>query len=331
MTTRVLLLCTFWGASLAAAHDMRPAFLALDQLDSDTYEILWKVPARVANLEPGLAVRFDDRTESLGSPVRSFLNGSCVERWRVRRPGGLDGSSVTVDGLESVFNEVLVRAHHLDGTTQTALLKSGRPSLTIQAAPVGWAVPATYFRLGTEHILLGIDHLLFVLGLLLLVDRRWMLFKTITSFTVAHSLTLALSTFAVLRVPEAPLNAAIALSILFLGPEIARKWQGGSSTTIRRPWVVAFAFGLLHGIGFASGLSGTGIPQSDIPAALLFFNLGVECGQLAFVFLAICLANACRTLHLDRPRWVTRLPGYAVGSLGACWTLQRILPILGLL
>jgi hydrogenase/urease accessory protein HupE len=185
-------------------------------------------------------------------------------------------------------------------------------------------VVRTYFSLGLEHILLGVDHLLFVLGLLLLVDRRWGLVKTITSFTIAHSVTLALSVFSIVQVPEAPLNATIALSILFLGPEIVRKWRGQTSITIRHPWFVAFAFGLLHGIGFASGLSLTGLPDAEIPAALLFFNLGVEAGQLAFVFVAILVAQAVRTLEFDPPLWVERLPAYAVGSFGAFWTIQRV-------
>jgi hypothetical protein len=154
-----------------------------------------------------------------------------------------------------------------------------------------------------------------------------MLIKTVTAFTVAHSATLALSALALLRVPAAPLNAAIALSILFLGPEIARKWRGQTSLTIRHPWLVAFAFGLLHGVGFASGLSLTGVPRAEIPSALLFFNLGVEAGQLAFIGVALMAAQAIRTLELDRPRWVLRVPGYAVGSLGAYWTLQRVVPL----
>jgi hypothetical protein len=154
-----------------------------------------------------------------------------------------------------------------------------------------------------------------------------MLVKTITAFTVAHSITLALSTFAIIRVPGPPLNAAIALSILFLGPEIVRKWRGQTSFSIRHPWVVAFVFGLLHGIGFASGLSLTGVPQAEIPLALLFFNIGVEAGQLAFVVIALLTSKAIQTLELDRPQWVTRIPGYTVGSLGAFWTIQRVVPL----
>jgi hypothetical protein len=150
-----------------------------------------------------------------------------------------------------------------------------------------------------------------------------MLIKTITAFTVAHSITLALATLGYASIPGPPLNAAIALSILFLGPEIVRVWRGQTSFTIRHPWVVAFAFGLLHGFGFASGLSTVGMPKAEIPLALLAFNIGVELGQLAFVFLMLLLVRAFRVLELHWPRWAELLPGYAVGSLGAFWTIQR--------
>jgi hypothetical protein len=174
-----------------------------------------------------------------------------------------------------------------------------------------------------------VDHLLFVLGLLLIVKDRWMLVKTISSFTLAHSITLAIATLGYGSVPAAPLNAAIALSILFLGPEIVRAWRGETSATIRRPWLVAFAFGLLHGFGFASGLTTLGLPRAEIPIALLSFNVGVEAGQLLFVALILLLDRAFRVLEIRWPRLVEALPGYAVGSLGAYWTIQRIALLLG--
>src|SRR5271169_596698 len=193
----------------------------------------------------------------------------------------------------------------------------------------GWAVAGVYLKLGVEHILFGADHMLFVLGLLLIVKDRWMLLKTITAFTVAHSITLGIATLGYASVPVVPLNAAIALSILFLGPEIVRVWRGQSSFTIRHPWVVAFAFGLLHGFGFASALTSAGLPRAELPLALLGFNVGVEIGQLAFVLLVLLLERAFRILEIRWPRWVAALPGYAVGSLGAFWTLERIGLLLG--
>jgi hypothetical protein len=167
------------------------------------------------------------------------------------------------------------------------------------------------------------------LGLLLIVKSTWMLAKTITTFTVAHSITLAIATLGYAQIPTPPLNAAIALSILFLGPEIIRSWRGETSFTIRNPWVVAFAFGLLHGFGFASGLTAIGLPSAEIPLALLMFNLGVEIGQLAFVALILLLARAFTVLEMKWPKPVEMLPGAAVGSLGAFWTIERLAVMLG--
>jgi len=307
----------------ALAHEVRPAYLELRETSAGVYEVLWKVPAR-GEMRLGIDVRMPKAAEQLTPPSGRFVDDAYIERWQVRCSGGLAGEVIAVDGLAATKIDVLVRVQHADGGMQTARLLPGSPRFTVASRPSGWVVSGIYFRLGVEHILLGVDHLLFVLGLLLLVDRRWMLVKTITSFTVAHSITLALSSFAILRVPEAPLNACIALSILFLGPEVVRKWRGQTSLTIRHPWVVAFAFGLLHGVGFASGLSLTGLPRAEIPSALLFFNVGVEAGQLAFVLAALAVAAAIRSLQLDEPRWVARVPAYTVGSLGAFWTIQRV-------
>ena len=186
----------------------------------------------------------------------------------------------------------------------------------------------SYLYLGIEHILLGVDHLLFVLGLLLIVQNRWMLVKTVTAFTVAHSITLAVATLGIAHVAPAPLNASIALSILFLGPEIVRRWRGETSFTIRHPWIVAFAFGLLHGFGFASGLAQLGLPEDQIPLALLLFNVGVEIGQLGFVLGILLLERAFRLLEFHWPKLIERLPGYLVGTLGAFWTIQRVFILL---
>ncbi len=324
------LLCSMWLVfGLAAyAHEARPAYLQLKQTSSDSFDLMWKVPAQGDNLRLGLYVQLPDSAEPLTEPHGMFVGGAYVERWQFREPNALIGSTIQIDGLRNTLTDVLVRIERLDGTTQVARLMPESPSLLVTAAPSGWQVVNTYFWIGVEHILLGVDHLLFVLGLLLLVDSTTGLLKTITAFTIAHSITLALSVFSVIHVPEAPLNCMIALSILFLGPEIVRKWRGESSFTIRHPWIVSFAFGLLHGIGFASGLTLTGLPQRDVPSALLFFNLGVEAGQLAFVAIALLIARSLRTLELDRARWVQRLPAYAVGSLGAFWTIQRVMLML---
>jgi hydrogenase/urease accessory protein HupE len=163
----------------------------------------------------------------------------------------------------------------------------------------------------------------------LIVRNGWSLVKTITAFTVAHSITLAAATLGYVSVPVPPVEAAIALSILFLGPEIVRQWRGGTSITIRNPWVVAFAFGLLHGFGFASVLDHTGLPPADLPLALLFFNVGVELGQLAFVAVIVLLERAISRLRFHWPIWVKLAPGYAVGIMGAFWTFQRAALVFG--
>ena len=190
----------------------------------------------------------------------------------------------------------------------------------------------TYIVEGIRHILFGADHLLFVLGLLLIVKDRWMLLKTVTAFTVAHSITLAIATLGYAQAPALPLNAAIALSILFLGPEIVRSWRRRDDAHhihVRHPWVVAFAFGLLHGFGFASALTSAGLPRQDLPLALLSFNVGVEVGQLGFVALVLAMERSFPILEIRWPRWAQALPGYTVGTLGAFWTVQRLAIMLG--
>jgi hydrogenase/urease accessory protein HupE len=219
------------------------------------------------------------------------------------------------------------------------LLSAKENSLDIQLpAPAVDTVVSTrndasfaFLKLGVEHIWLGVDHLLFVFGLLILVQSRWMLLKTITAFTVAHSITLGLATFGYAHLPGPLLNAAIALSILILGVEIVRSGRGKTSVTILYPWIVAFAFGLLHGFGFASGLSALGLPAASIPLALVMFNVGVEIGQVSFVLLILLLERSFRQLEIRWPRWIQALPGYTVGSLGAFWTIQRAAMLLGII
>jgi len=311
----------------ARAHEVRPGFLQVRETAADTFEVLWKVPAN-GEYRLGLYARLPK--ECTGQPTQgTFVGGAFVERWQAKCPGGLVGKTIRIDGLSGTRTDVLARVERLDGTTQTASLNPERTSFEVAAVPGGLEVAGTYFALGVHHILLGVDHLLFVLGLLLIVGNRWMLVKTITSFTIAHSITLAVATLGYASAPIPPLNAAIALSILFLGPEIVRAWRGETSFTIRHPWVVAFAFGLLHGFGFAAGLATMGLPQRDIPVSLLFFNLGVEAGQLSFVIVVLLLERAFRNLEIRWPRWAELLPGYTVGSLGAFWAIQRTLVMFG--
>jgi len=252
-----------------------------------------------------------------------------VTRFVVQCEGGLAGRELAIAGLEATLTDVLVRVRHLRGAEENHLLRPEAPFVTIGGGRGGLARAAAFARLGVEHILRGADHLLFVLGLLLLVRDRWMLVKTVTSFTLAHSVTLAAATLGWARAPAEPLHAAIALSILFLGPEIVRARRGGTSLAIRHPWFAAFAFGLLHGFGFAGGLAEMGLSRAEIPLALLLFNVGVELGQVAFVGLALLLAWSWRVLEVRWPRPAAALPAYAVGALGAFWTIDRTFALFG--
>ena len=322
---RPALLVVLWAAFVGAAwaHEVRPAYLELRQTGPETYDVLFKVPGGGENLRLSLYAELPDDCVKLTDVKSAFVNNAFTERWAVKRPRGLEGGTIRIAGLAESTTDVLVRLERLDGRSQIVRLTPDSPSFVVEAAPSRWRVAGTYVRLGCEHILLGIDHLLFVLGLLLIVPNRWTLLKTISAFTLAHSLTLAVATLGYASAPVAPLNAAIALSILFLGPEIVRFRRGETSLTIRHPWVVAFAFGLLHGFGFASGLNTLGLPHGDIPAALLFFNVGVEAGQIGFVALVLLLERSFRVLEIRWPRLVEAAPGYAVGSLGAFWSIQR--------
>jgi hypothetical protein len=309
----------------AGAHELQPGFLELKESAPGRYDVLWKLPSLgSSDVRMPMVPVFPDNCRQLGEARSERAGTAWLFTARIECQPGLAGRTLAVEGLEAFTTDVLVRVQHGDGSVETHVLKPVQASVKLRAAGDTARGVGAYLYLGVEHILLGIDHLLFVLGLLLIVRDRWMLVKTVTAFTIAHSITLAVATFGIAQVAPAPLNAAIALSILFLGPEIVRRWRGETSFTIRHPWVVAFAFGLLHGFGFASGLAQLGLPQAEIPLALLLFNVGVEIGQLAFVAVILLLERAFRLLQVRWPMAVQKLPGYAVGTLGAFWTIQRI-------
>ncbi|HUV14115.1 MAG TPA: HupE/UreJ family protein [Acidobacteriota bacterium] len=304
------------------AHEVRPGYLELREVSTETYEVLWKQPAR-GEVKLRLSPAFPPECK-LGAGSQEFTSGALLTRTTLTCDDGLAGKRIGIDGLQATLTDVLVRVYYSDGTEETHLLRPASPVATIGGSAGSLGRAGAYLILGIEHILLGVDHLLFVLGLLLIVADRWMLLKTITSFTVAHSITLAIATLGYASAPLLPLNAAIALSILFLGPEIVKSWRGETSLTIRHPWVVAFLFGLLHGFGFATGLTAMGLPAGEIPVALLLFNLGVEAGQILFVALVLLLERSFRILEIRWPRRVEMMPGYVVGSLGAYWSIQRV-------
>jgi hydrogenase/urease accessory protein HupE len=319
-----LLMVCFLTVPSALAHESRPAYLELRETGPGEYSVLWRTPVLSGQRLP-LVLTLPQGVKNLREPVVMQLPDSLVERrWIDAGPGGLEGQRIEFTGLQFTITDVLARVELLDGRNWIAIARPATPWIEVTAARSTWQVAGDYVVEGIRHILFGADHLLFVFGLMLIVGSGWTLVKTITAFTIAHSITLAAATLGYVSVPTPPVEAAIALSILFLGPEIVRRWRGETSFTIRNPWVVAFAFGLMHGLGFASALSSAGLPPSDVPLALLCFNVGVELGQLAFVTVIVLIKWAFSRAHASWPRWVTMLPGYAVGGLGAFWTIQRL-------
>jgi len=315
------LLAAYGMVGSAHGHEIRPGYLELREIDAQHFELLWKVPAK-GGKRLGLYVRLPENCEGT-EPSTRFVGGAYVERWRATCEGGLTGREVWIEGLSATRTDVLARVQRLDGGSQTARLTPEAVTFNVTGTPSTMQVVKTYTALGIEHILLGVDHLLFVLGLLWIVRAPWMLVKTITAFTVAHSITLAVATFGWIGVPEQPVNGAIALSIVFIAVESIKVRRGQGGLTARYPWMVAFAFGLLHGLGFASALTNLGLPPGEIPLALLFFNVGVEIGQIAFVLLALALARSFQVLQAQWPRWSEALAVYAVGTVASFWFIER--------
>lgn len=306
------------------AHELRLGYLQLNEMAPDKYVVLWKVPARVNIQQLSLSVQFPDHCINLSAPVSSTVSNTHSQHWQINCAGGLANGVIGIVGLTEEFSDVLVRLENLDGTSQVARLVASAPTFVVPMAPNSLQVTTTYFKLGVEHILFGVDHLLFVFALLLIVNQRRRLVATITAFTVAHSITLAAATLGFVDVPPAPVEAAIALSIVFVAREIMRLQQAKPSLTARKPWLVAFVFGLLHGFGFAVALSEVGLPQIRIPTALLFFNLGVETGQLLFVAAVVVCLGMLKKLKPSAPCWARLAPSYAIGSVAMFWVFERI-------
>jgi len=328
---RVLLLAMLLLMAQAQAHESRPAYLEIVETVPNQFSVLWRTPV-LAGTQLLVRLKLPDGVTDLKPPLVQQLSDSRVERrWIDAGPEGLGGKRIEFAGLQLTITDVLARVEFLDGRKWTVIARPAQPWITIAETQTRREVAGTYVLEGIRHIMLGADHLLFVLGLLLIVKNRWMLVKTVTAFTVAHSITLALATLGVAQPAVPPLNVAIALSILFLAPEVVRCWRGQTSFTIRHPWVVAFVFGLLHGFGFASALIDAGLPRSELPLALVSFNIGVEIGQLAFVALVLSLVASFRVLQMHWPRWVQMLPAYTVGTLGAFWTIQRLTVMFGVM
>lgn len=323
----VVLAGLFLSVAPAAAHEVRPAYLEIRETAAGEYDILWKTPAQGV-MRLALDVVLPEGCETVGAPRTILVDASVLARWREICPDGLVGKEIGVDRLDATLTDALVRFEPLTGSAITLRLTPDQPSALIPAKQAWTDVAGAYFVLGVEHILLGFDHLVFVLALLLLVRGVGRLAVAITAFTVAHSLTLAGATLGLIRLPPSPVEATIALSIIFVAVEIMRVRAGQDSLTARMPWLVSFSFGLLHGFGFAGALSDIGLPQDAVGSALLFFNLGVEGGQLLFVAAVLLVRAVWRGTRLPEPGWLAIAPVYLIGGLSAFWFIERMAGIL---
>jgi HupE/UreJ protein len=318
-----LLLLAAFAVNLSA-HEMRPAYLQVHQTGGDTYDVFWKVPAIGDAMRLSLYVQLPESCSNLTAPRANFANGAYTEQWSITCPGSLSGSTIRIEGLSATLTDVLVRVERLDGSAQITRLASSSPSFVVERAPHRFEVARTYLVLGIEHILTGIDHLLFVSGLLLLVTGFRRLLMTVSAFTLSHTVTLTLAALGFVHVPPAPVEAVIALSILFVAYEVLRKKENPEGLAQRKPWLVAFSFGLLHGLGFAGGLSAAGLPAAHIPLALGFFSVGVEAGHFTFVAVVVALIAAIRRWTMMLSTSSSRVPPYAIGSVAAYWLIVRL-------
>jgi hydrogenase/urease accessory protein HupE len=321
-----LLLCGDRGAS---AHALDPAYLEVRAIGANAYSASFKVP-QIAGRPMPLRASLPETCEPRQSGELSRSGTAFATTWVAQCPGGLEGGRLSVEGLAWTGTDVLIRLESLDGANRTARLTAETPDYVFTGPPTFWDVVRTYFMLGVEHILLGVDHLLFVLALMLLVRGTLQLVKTVTAFTVAHSITLTAATLGYVQVPSQPVEAVIALSIVFVATELARRNPDTPSFSERYPWLIAFTFGLLHGFGFAGALAEVGLPETDIPAALLTFNLGVEAGQLLFIAVILVGRSILGRLSgatgwSSNVRFGARLAmTYSIGVIAAYWTIERI-------
>ena len=319
----------FWllqvfASSIATADEIRPGYLELKESGANIFSVLWKVPAK-GNKKLGLYAMLPNGCQDKTKPNVQLINGAYIQRWIVACEQGLIEQSISVTGLAATNTDVLLRLEFSNGTSQSVLLTPAKNSYQVPAQALSSQIIGTYTWLGVTHILMGIDHLLFVFALLLIVKGKRRLLWTITAFTIAHSFTLAGATLGFIHVPQQPVEAIIALSILFLAMEIVHGKRGRPGAAARWPWLVAFIFGLLHGFGFAGALAEVGLPQQAIPLALVFFNVGVELGQLLFI--AVVLLLGWSLLLLKQPKLMQRIETvaiYSIGGLSSFWLFERI-------
>jgi hypothetical protein len=311
----------------AAADVFRPAYLELRQTSAEEFTVTWRIPSPAAGVRLDASVRFPDGTQTVGQRRGVYAGGFWQEQYRVRRQRGLEGSRIEIDGLLGSVTDVIARVERLDGSVQVQRLLPDHASFIVRGPEALPAVSVSYLMLGIGHILGGIDHLLFVLALLLVVRGARRIFWTLTAFTLAHSITLIAATLGWVAVPAAPVEAVIALSIVFVAAEAVRDGRSVDTTapiTVRSPWIVAFGFGLLHGLGFAGAIAELGLPEDAVLLALLMFNVGVEIGQIVFVGAVLSVALLIDRLAGGFHPAARATACYVIGSVAALWTLERI-------
>jgi hydrogenase/urease accessory protein HupE len=316
------------AVSTARAHEARPAYLEIKETAPNQFSVLWRTPVLAGMRLPVVLKLPNDVRNRIDPSVQELADSFLERRWINGGANGLAGKRIEFPGLQATITDVLVRMKTLDGEESTTLVHPSKPWFEAAAAPSKLHVAAAYLRLGIEHIWGGIDHLLFILALMILVKGTRRLIATVTAFTIAHSITLAGATLGFVHVPQQPVEAAIALSIVFVACEIVHAREGRQGWTEQWPWMIAFTFGLLHGFGFAGALNAVGLPQTAIPVALLFFNFGVEVGQLLFIAAVLSIMalgrRIARRAAIPHPVWAWRLAPYSIGSIAAFWMVQRI-------
>lgn len=319
-TLAVLFLCT----QPAGADELRPGYLEFSQKSATDWNLVWKAPMR-GGVTPATQPILPKGCTANGDPQRNMGEMAMISTFKITCTEAVAGKSIGLSNFSTAQTDVLVRVAPLDRPVQALRLTASAPSVEIAAKPDAWQVARTYFVIGVEHIVFGYDHLLFVVSLVLLLIGFRTIAIAVTAFTLAHSITLIGTTLGFLGLPQRPVEAIIALSIVFLAVEIVKKKEGEPRLSERVPWVVAFLFGLLHGFGFAGALKEIGLPESDVPTALLTFNLGVEAGQLLIVAATLALLWGLRNLRPGWSRPAIRASSYAIGGIASMWLLERVL------
>jgi hydrogenase/urease accessory protein HupE len=319
-----LLLLAVLFSHPANADELRPGYIELTQLNAQDWRLVWKAPLK-AGITAETRPILPDNCKAIGEPARDLAVMAVTTTTQLRCAGPITGKVIGLSGLSASQTDVLVRIASIDRPVQALRLTAAASSITIPAKPERWQVAQTYFVTGVEHILFGYDHLLFVIALVLLLSDFWTIAKAATAFTIAHSITLVGTTLGLFGLPQQPVEALIALSIIFLAVEIIKKQRHELRISQRLPWLVAFLFGLLHGFGFAGALREIGLPETDVPTALLTFNLGVEFGQLVIVFASLFTIMTLRRLPIPAYALALKSATYAIGITASFWFIERVL------